>query len=106
MPPYEPARLLQAHISGRDRHGKRPVWEALVQTCREMGIAGATVFRGAGRDDPVIVTVVDSAEKIATLAAAFEPMIESGAVVIEDVMARRVRRPPPDSTGPAPPRRS
>jgi PII-like signaling protein len=99
MPPYEPARLLQAHISDHDRHGKRPLWEALVQTCREMGIAGATVFHGTGRGAPVIVTVVDSAEKIAALAAAFEPMIDGGVLVIEDVTARRVRQsaPPPQS---------
>lgn len=102
------ARLLQAHIREHDRHGGRPLWEAIVAQCREMGIAGATVFRGVegygdaaeihrprlvGADLPVIVAVVDAPEKIAALASVVESMMDRGVLVMEDVAARRVRKP-------------
>lgn len=101
------ARLLQAHIREGDRHDNRPLWEVMVARCREMGIAGATVFRGlegygdtaeihrprfVGGDLPVVVTVVDTPEKIEALAPALEAIMEHGVLLMENVAARRVRR--------------
>ena len=40
------ARLLRIHISESDRYEGKPLYEAIVQKCRELNIAGATVFRG------------------------------------------------------------
>ena len=106
-PELEPARMLQLHITEQDRHGDQPLYEAVVRKCREMQIAGATVFRGLegyggssqihrphllGRDLPVVVTIVDSAEKIDTLAPALEQMMGRGLLVISEVLVRRVQR--------------
>jgi PII-like signaling protein len=102
-------RLMQVHIRESDTRGGRPLYEVIVDTCRELGIAGATVFRGVEgygsaaeihrahlltHDLPVVVTVVDSEENVARAAAAIEAMLEGGAIAIEPVTARRVRQTP------------
>ena len=103
MAEFVPARLLQAHITEQDRWQGRPLHEAIVEKCRELHIAGATVFRGLeGYGDsaeihrrrglPVIVTVVDSAEAIARLAPALEEMMDKGVIAVWDVRMRRVTR--------------
>jgi PII-like signaling protein len=105
-----PAKLLQVHISEHDRWQSRPLYEAVVETCRRLGVAGATVFRGLeGYGDsseihrrPIIITVVDSAENIARLAPALEEMMDKGLIAVWDVTARRVEK-SPGSTTPAPP---
>lgn len=96
------ARLLQVHICADDRYQGRPLYEVVVEKCRELGIAGATVMggqegygsTGAIRRAPVVVTIVDSGERIARLAAALSAMLEKGMVVAEPVRVRRVRHDP------------
>ncbi len=107
MPEFTPARLLQVHITEQDRAGDRPLYQAIVEKCRELGIAGATVFRGLegyggaaevhrhhllGSDLPIIVTVVDTAENIARLAPEVERLAGRGVIAIWDVSMRRVRK--------------
>jgi PII-like signaling protein len=70
-----------------DRCQGKPLDEAIVAKCRELKISGATVFRGlegygetAGmhrahlvrHDQPIIITIVDSGENLATLIAVVE----------------------------------
>ncbi len=101
------ARLLQIHISERDRYQGRPLYEAIVAKCREMKIAGATVFRGlegygesaemhrahlARHEQPIVVAVVDTAEQVARVMAAVEEMVETGAMSVSDVDTVRVQR--------------
>ena len=38
-------KLVRIQLSEDDRYGGRPLYEAMVDRCRELGIAGATVFR-------------------------------------------------------------
>jgi len=100
-----PARLLRLHFSEHDRYHGRPLYEAIVEKCRELEIAGATVYRGLegygetsgihrahllGRESPIVVTVVDSAEAIARLLPAVEAMMENGMIAISDVEALRM----------------
>lgn len=92
-----PARLLRLHLDESDRYGGRPLYEAVVAKCRELGIAGATVFRGvegfgetAGlhrrrRDRPIVVTIVDSAEQIARLVPELELMLDTGLMAVSEV---------------------
>jgi PII-like signaling protein len=105
----KPAKLLRLHFSESDRHGGRPLYEAIVDRCKELGIAGATVFRGLEgfgdtaelhrrhllhRDQPIVVTVVDSAENIARLIPELEPMLDTGMIALSDVLAIRIETPP------------
>jgi PII-like signaling protein len=102
-----PARLLRLHFCEHDRYQGRPLYEAVVARCRELEIAGATVYRGLegygetsgihrahllGHESPIVVTVVDSAENIARLLPAVEAMMEKGMIAISEVEAVRIEK--------------
>lgn len=40
------ARMLRIHFTEADRWDGKPLHEAIVAKCQELGIAGATVYRG------------------------------------------------------------
>jgi len=106
MQSYQPAKLLRLHFTERDRlHGK-PLYEAIVEKCREMKIAGATVFRGLEgygdtaeihrshmltHDLPIVVQIVDSAENIQRLLPVVEEMMDKGLIAISDVTIARIQ---------------
>ena len=83
------ARLLQMHIGAAARYQGRPLHEALVDKCRELGLSGASVFHGL---EGTVVLTVDSEERIAAAAPQLESMLETGTIAIEDVRVRRIRR--------------
>ena len=112
-----PARLMRIYLGESDRWEGEPLYEAIVQRLRVMNIAGATVYRGIlgygvkghthkssrlpfSRDLPVMISVVDSAEKLAQAIDNIEPMMEDGLIVLSDVdVIRLVRsRPPAEAT--------
>lgn len=107
MQPSAPAKLLRVHISESDRLGSKPLYEAIVATCREMKIAGATVFRGLegygetgeihrahlGRHgQPILISIVDTAENIARLIPVIEQMIDTGMMAESDIQVIRVQK--------------
>lgn len=107
MPEPQKARILRLHFSEHDRYRGKPLYEAIVDKCREMKIAGATVYRGLegyggtaeihrqhllSHDLPILVTVIDSAEKIAALLPAVEEMIDQGLIAMSDVEMVRIRK--------------
>jgi PII-like signaling protein len=47
-----------------------------------------------GGDQPVVVTIVDSAENVARMALAAEGMMATGMMAISEVQARRVEKRP------------
>lgn len=109
MPTPEKAVLLRLHFSETDSHQGKPLYEAIVDRAKQLGIAGATVFRGLEgygetaelhrprllhRDQPIVVTIVDSAANIARLIPELEPMIETGFIATSQVECLRIRRGP------------
>lgn len=107
MQSYQPAKLLRLHVTERDRHGGKPLYEAIVEKCRELKIAGATVFLGLegygetaeihrrhmlAHDLPVVIQVVDTGDKIERLLPAVEEMIGKGLIAISDVAIVRVQK--------------
>ena len=46
MQTVKKAKLLRLHFCESDRYHGKPLYEAIVDRCRELQIAGATVFRG------------------------------------------------------------
>jgi PII-like signaling protein len=101
------ARLLRVHISESDRFQGKPLYEAIVAKCRELKIAGATVFRGlegygetaemhrahlVRHDQPIVVNIVDSHEKLAALVPIVEGMMDTGLIAVSDVQVIRVQR--------------
>ena len=102
------ARLLRLHFSEGDRHQGKPLYEAIVDRARAMGIAGATVFRGLEgygetaevhrkhllrHDEPIVVTIVDTAENLERLIPEVEAMMDTGLIATSEVEAIRIERP-------------
>ncbi|NQT51919.1 DUF190 domain-containing protein [bacterium] len=96
------AELLRVFIGESDRYEGRPLYEALVERAREMGLAGATVLRGVmgfgahsrlhtakvlrlSEDLPTVLEIVDAPEKIEAFVTAIDGMIDEGLVTRETV---------------------
>lgn len=94
--------LLRVFIGESDRHEHRPLHEAIVQTARELGLAGATVLRGIegfgansvvhkaallelSADLPLVIEIVDRQEKIQQLLPKLEGMVKEGMITMEYV---------------------
>jgi len=107
MQAAQPAKLLRIHISESDRHQGQPLYEAIVNKCRELKMAGATVFRGlegfgetaqihrkrlGSHEEPVLIAVIDSAGKIDALIPALEPMLETGLMAVSSVRVIRLEK--------------
>lgn len=101
-------KLLRIFIGENDRWQGKPLFEAIVLKVREMGGAGATVLRGIegfgaqsrihtarilrlSEDLPIVVEVVDTAERIDALLPTLDTMIRDGLVTVEDVRVVRYR---------------
>ena len=111
MPKAEPGRLLRIHISESDRYEGKPLFEAIVAKCRELKIAGATVFRGlegygesadlhrahlVRHNQPIVITIVDTAENLERLVAEVEKMMDTGVLAASDVEMIRVQKAAPN----------
>jgi uncharacterized protein len=102
-----PARLLRIHVSEGDQVRDKPLYEAIIAKCRELKIAGATVFRGlegygesaemhrshvARRDQPIVISIVDTQENLDRLAPVVEELMNTGLIAVSDVQVIRVQK--------------
>ena len=107
MQAARPAEILRIHISEADRFDGKPLYEAIVAKCRELKIAGATVFRGVEgygetaemhrahlvhSDRPILITVVDTVENIQRLVPVLAEMIDTGLMATSAVQMVRVQK--------------
>lgn len=96
------ASLLRLFIGESDKIDGRPLYEVIVETARKRGMAGATVVRGflgygansrihtakvlrLSEDLPVVVEIVDRADKIEAFLPQLDEMIDEGLVTVEKV---------------------
>ena len=95
------AKMLRIHFGEDDKWQGKPLYEAIVTKCRELDIAGATVFRGIegygastlihkkhllrSSDRPIMVSVIDTADKIRTLIPALDEMVDEGLIAMSEV---------------------
>jgi len=103
------AKLLRIFMGEADKWHDAPLFEAIVKKLRMMDIAGATVYQGIlgygakghdhkatffhpTRDLPIMVSVIDTAEKISAAAEVIEGMLEDGLIVISDAEIVRLVR--------------
>lgn len=101
------AKLLRIHISESDRYQGKPLYEAIVAKCRELKIAGATVFLGlegygetaemhrahlVHSDRPIVITVIDTPENIERLIPVAAGMIDTGVMASSEVQMIRVEK--------------
>lgn len=95
-------KLLRIFIGESDKHGRKPLYQAIVEMLREEGMAGATVLRGIegfganshlhtarilrlSEDLPVVIEVADTAERIEAVMPRLDEMVEDGLVTLERV---------------------
>jgi len=105
MRQVQPAKILSIHISESDRYNGKPLCEAIIGRCRELKIAGASVFLGlegygetaelhrahlVRKDRPVLITIVDTAENIERIVPVAAEMIDTGLIAISDGEMTRV----------------
>ena len=97
------AKMLRVHIGEDDRWEGEPLYQAIVKRAAQLDIAGATVYRGIegygaqrrihrhktitfSSDDPIMIAMIDSEEKINSMLGALETMVSGGCLIaISDV---------------------
>lgn len=101
-------RLLRIFIGESDTHDGRPLYQAIVETLRREGMAGATVLRGIegfgkssrlhtahilrlSEDLPIVIECVDTADKIEAILPSLDVMIREGLVTMERIDVRVYR---------------
>ena len=96
----QPGKLLRVYVNENDRYNGKPLYEAIVDRCRELQVAGVTVFRaieGFGEtaelhqhhvfqnDQPIVLTIVERPEKTQQIIPVLEAMMNSGLIAVTDV---------------------
>ena len=96
------AKLMRIYVGENDKWGGMPLHQALVRSLRANDIAGVTVYRGIlgyganrrihadsalslSHDRPMMLSVVDSEEKLRAFLPILDDMIQQGLVVLSDV---------------------
>ncbi len=96
------AELLRIFVGESDKHGRRPLYEAIVEEARRRGLAGATVLRGIigfgahsrlhtakvlrlSEDLPIVIEIVDEPDRIAEFLPDLDAMIGEGLITLEKV---------------------
>lgn len=113
-----PARRLTVYLGESDRYHHRPLYSEIVHRAHAAGLAGATVLRGIegfgasssvhttrllslSEDLPVVVVLVDAADRIDRFVLDLDELVTEGLVVVEDVeVVRYVGRGRPPGTAP------
>ena len=107
--------LVRVFIGEADRRHGRPLYEAIVTKAREAGLAGATVLRGMmgfgaksrihttkilrlSEDLPIVIEIVDTAEKIQNFLPLLDEMVVDGMVTLEKVQVVTYRASPHPKT--------
>jgi len=96
------AKMLRIHFGEDDKWNEKPLYRAIVEKCRELDIAGATVFRGIegygastlihrshllsfSPDAPIMVSVIDSEDKVQRLIPYLDEMVAEGLIAMSEV---------------------
>ncbi|OFW08650.1 MAG: hypothetical protein A3H27_18530 [Acidobacteria bacterium RIFCSPLOWO2_02_FULL_59_13] len=94
--------LMRIHIGESDKWQGRPLYEAIVEMFRREGFSGVTVLRGVGgygsssryhtekilrlsQDLPIILEVVEYAERAESILPRLDEMIGGGLITLEKV---------------------
>ena len=103
------AKMVSVYVNSTDQHRGRPLYATVVEHCLSKGIAGVTVLRavegyGAGHrlhttrllelneNLPLIIEIIDAAERVGPLIADLEKLIGEGLIVVSDVRVIRLTR--------------
>ena len=110
------ARLMRIYIGESDRWQDQPLHEALLRAMRANDLAGATVYRGIlgygahrrvhkqkplhlSHDASIMLSVVDTEEKLHAFLPLVDQMVQEGLVVLSDVDIIKYSHRPVDISG-------
>jgi PII-like signaling protein len=96
------ARMLRIHFGEGDKWQGKPLHEAIVAKCMELGIAGAIVYRGIegygastrirhpsywklSKDAPIMLSIIDVEDHINRLIPHLDAMVEEGLIAMSSV---------------------
>jgi len=96
------AKLMRIYFGENDKWQGKPLHQALLEALRANDVAGATVYRGIlgyganrrihedkalslSHDRPIMLTVIDTEEKLRSFTPILEQMVQQGLVVLSDV---------------------
>jgi PII-like signaling protein len=96
------AKLMRIYIGENDKWNGKPLYEAIVGGLRAHDIAGVTVYRGIlgyganrrihkdaalslSHDRPILLSIVDTEEKLKAFMPILDEMVQQGLVVLSDV---------------------
>ncbi len=99
-------KLIRIYCSETDKYEGKPLYEAILSRCVEMGIAGATVYRGLEgfglsaevhrlriwpftKNAPVMVSIIDHEDAVARFLPQLDEMLSEGLVATSDVQVTR-----------------
>jgi PII-like signaling protein len=105
-------KLVRVFVGESDRWHGKPLYQAIVERMRADGLAGATVIRGIegfgsssrlhtsrilrlSEDLPVVIEIVDTAERIERVLPVLDEMVSEGMVTVERVDVIAYRGTPP-----------
>lgn len=95
------AKLMRIYVGENDKWNGKPLYEAVVNGLRAHDIAGVTVYRGIlgyganrrihkdatlslSHDRPILLSVVDTEEKLQKFMPILDEMVQQGLVVLSD----------------------
>jgi len=94
--------LMRIHIGESDKWEHKPLYQAIVEMLRSEKFSGATVLRGVGgygsssiyhtdkvlrlsQDLPIVIEVVESAERVESILPQLDRMVGGGLITMEKV---------------------
>ena len=97
-----PALIVRIYIGEADRHGSKPLYQAIVEMLRERGVAGATVLRGIegfganahlhttrllrlSEDLPIVIEAIDEEARLRAVLPDVDAMVGDGLITIEPI---------------------
>lgn len=103
------ARMLRIHFGENDKWKGKPLHEAIVARCQELGIAGAVVYRGIegygtstrirnsshwtfSKDAPIMLSIIDTEPQIGKLIPHLDEMVQEGLIAMSTVQVIRYSR--------------
>lgn len=102
-------RMLRIHFGEDDEWQGKPLHEAIIAKCQELGVAAAIVYRGIegygtstrihrrgywrfSKDAPIMLSIIDREEQIDKLLPHLDAMVQEGLIAISRVEVIRLSR--------------
>ena len=103
------ARMLRVHFGEADKWQGKPLYEAILAKCVELGMGGAIVYKGIegygtstrirhanlwtlSKDAPIMLSVIDSEDQINKLIPHLDEMVQEGLAAMSKVEGIRYSR--------------